>query len=170
MDTAGERSFPNGQLQQTSDHQTPPEWRDATARRYRLRQSSRSARVGLEALRTQLARIRDFSATGLRRQRHRRHPPDAGSERRLRTMAHLLETTPAFRRKRVHRLRKQLQPLAERPGREYVTSISCWNIWRSMSRRPKNRARPTSRTAVHDDILQRREKALNRLRKTLQSS
>ena len=73
-------------------------------------------RVGGEALRKQLANIREQVG-----------PVRAGDDaeaihqmrvatRRLRTMAHILQDTAAFRRGRVNRLRRRLRPLARRLG------------------------------------------------------
>src|SRR5690349_15082271 len=73
-------------------------------------------RVGAEALRRQLTRAHEQLA-----------PVRAGDDaeaihqmrvalRRLRTMARLLGETPAFRGRRVARMRRQAQPLARRLG------------------------------------------------------
>jgi CHAD domain-containing protein len=121
-------------------------------------------RVGAEALRKQLAHSREQLA-----------PARAGDDaeaihqmrvalRRLRTMARLLGETPAFRGRRVARLRRQAQPLARRLGDvrdldmllkrldEYVCSTG---------------EAGQESTGLRDLLVARREKALRRLRKEL---
>lgn len=121
--------------------------------------------VGDEALRTQLEHIRD-SVTAV--------SEDRGVEdihemrvaiRRLRTMARVLEATPAFRRKYVTRLRKSLQPLASDLG-----AVRDLDILLERLDEYERTVVETSQTpsALHDELRWRREKALNHLDKVLQ--
>ncbi len=73
-------------------------------------------RVGSEALRTQLLRIRDSVAPVTEESGIEDIHEMRVASRRLRTMARVLEATPTFRRKRMTRLRKQFQPLASDLG------------------------------------------------------
>lgn len=119
-------------------------------------------RVGMRALRRQGKQIRDHIAVVC-----------AGSDaedihqmrvatRRLRSMARVLEATPAFRRQRVARLRKQLQPLANRLGAVRDLDI--------LLQRLDAYEHETSMVSpvLRDELRQRREKALAGLRDELQ--
>lgn len=110
--------------------------------------------VGVRALRKQGKRIRDYIA-----------PVSVGSDaedihqmrvatRRLRTMARVLEETPAFRRRRVARLRKQLQPLAKRLGAVRDLDILVQHL--DAYERETSNVSP----ALRDALERRREKAL----------
>ncbi|HEY7339283.1 MAG TPA: CHAD domain-containing protein [Ktedonobacterales bacterium] len=87
--------------------------------------------------------------------------------RRLRTMAHLLETTPAFRRQRVHQLRKQLQPLADHLGGVRDLDILLENLAEYKHSIDESSETNETHSSLREDIEERREKALKRLRKTL---
>lgn len=124
-------------------------------------------KVGLEALDTQLARISDFvdpicdesDAEDIHQMRV--------ATRRLRTMAHLLETTPAFRHRRVHRLRKQFQPLADRLGGVRDLDILLETLADYEHSIEAVDESSETHSALREDIEERREKALKRLRKML---
>lgn len=120
--------------------------------------------VGFEALRKQLANVREQIA-----------PVRAGDDaeaihqmrvaiRRLRTMASLLGDTPAFRRGRVARLRRRLRPLARRLGdvRDLDILLARLDEYESAL----GDAAP-SPNALREELLRRRARALQRVRKTL---
>ena len=120
--------------------------------------------VGFEALRKQLANVREQIA-----------PVRAGDDaeavhqmrvaiRRLRTMARLLGDTPAFRRGRVVRLRRRLRPLARRLGdvRDLDILLARLDEYESAL----GDAAPSPNT-LRDELLRRRARALQRVRKTL---
>lgn len=125
------------------------------------------ARVGLEALATQLTRISDFVEPVCDHSDVEDIHQMRVATRRLRTMAHLLETTPAFRRKRIQRLRKQLQPLADRLGGVRDLDILLEHLAEYEQTLEETSETDEAHSSLRDDILQRREKALKRLRKTL---
>lgn len=125
------------------------------------------ARVGLEALATQLTRISDFVEPVCDHSDVEDIHQMRVATRRLRTMAHLLETTPAFRRKRIHRLRKQLQPLADHLGGVRDLDILLEHLAEYEQTIEETSEADEAHSSLRDDILQRREKALKRLRKTL---
>src|SRR6185437_3268892 len=125
------------------------------------------ARVGLEALATQLTRISDFVEPVCDHSDVEDVHQMRVATRRLRTMAHLLETTPAFRRKRVHCLRKQLQPLADHLGGVRDLDILLEHLTEYEQTLEETSETDEEHSSLRDDILQRREKALKRLRKTL---
>ncbi|HEX5547775.1 MAG TPA: CHAD domain-containing protein [Ktedonobacterales bacterium] len=125
------------------------------------------AQVGLEALEKQLTRISDFVEPVCDHSDVEDIHQMRVATRRLRTMAHLLETTPAFRLKRVQRLRKQLQPLADRLGGVRDLDILLETLAEyEHSIEAVDESSETNST-LREDIEQRREKALKRLRKTL---
>src|SRR5690242_2510580 len=123
--------------------------------------------VGLEALEKQLSRISDFVEPVSDHSDVEDIHQMRVATRRLRTMAHLLETTPAFRRKRVHRLRKQLQPMADRLGGVRDLDILLENLTEYEHSIEALGETSETHSALRDDIEQRREKSLKRLRKTL---
>lgn len=84
--------------------------------------------------------------------------------RRLRTIAHILETTPSFRAKQLARMRGQLQPLARDLGAVRDLDILLEHL--SAYERTFVETEQTS-NALRDELLWRREKSLNRLRKAL---
>jgi CHAD domain-containing protein len=125
------------------------------------------AQVGLEALEKQLTRISDFVEPVCDHSDVEDIHQMRVATRRLRTMAHLLETTPVFRRERVQRLRKQLQPLADHLGGVRDLDILLESLAEyEHSIKAVDEPDETSST-LREDIEQRREKALKRLRKTL---
>lgn len=85
--------------------------------------------------------------------------------RRLRTVAQLLEETPAFRRKHTERLRDQLRPLATHLGA--VRDLDMLLASLTGFERSVVETDQTS-TALRDELLWRREKALHHLRRELQ--
>ena len=120
--------------------------------------------VGFEALRKQLANVREQIA-----------PVRAGDDaeavhqmrvaiRRLRTMASLLGDTPAFRQGRVARLRRRLRPLARWLGdvRDLDILLARLDEYESAL----GDAAPSPNT-LRDELLRRRARALQRVRKTL---
>lgn len=125
------------------------------------------ARVGLEALATQLTRISDFVEPVCDQSDVEDIHQMRVATRRLRTMAHLLETTPAFRRKRIQRLRKQLKPLADHLGGVRDLDILLEHLAEYEQTLEETSEADEAHSSLRDDILQRREKALKRLRKTL---
>lgn len=125
------------------------------------------AQVGQEALDKQFTRISDFVEPVCDHSDVEDIHQMRVAIRRLRTMAHLLETTPAFRLKRVQRLRKQLQPLADRLGGVRDLDILLETLAEyEHSIEPVGESSETQ-SSLREDIEQRREKALKRLRKTL---
>ncbi len=72
--------------------------------------------LGVEALSAQLSRIHDFVDVVSEESDVEDIHQMRVATRRFRTMARLLEETPAFRRKPVNRLRARLQPMADRLG------------------------------------------------------
>ena len=125
------------------------------------------AQVGLEALEKQLSRISDFVEPVCDHSDIEDIHQMRVATRRLRTMAHLLETTPAFRRKRVLRLRKQLQPLADHLGGVRDLDILLENLAEYEHSIEALGENSESHGSLREDIEQRREKALKRLRKLL---
>jgi len=125
------------------------------------------AQVGLEDLEKQLTRISDFVEPVCDHSDVEDIHQMRVATRRLRTMAHLLETTPPFRRKRVHQLRKQLQPLADRLGGVRDLDILLENLAEYEHSIEALGETSESHSSLREDIEQRREKALNRLRKML---
>ncbi len=125
------------------------------------------AQVGLDALDKQLTRISDFVEPVCDHSDVEDIHQMRVATRRLRTMAHLLETTPAFREKRVHRLRKQLQPLADHLGGVRDLDILLETLAEYEHSIEAVGESGETRSALREDIEQRREKALKRLRKTL---
>ena len=87
------------------------------------------------------------------------------ASRRLRTMARVLEATPAFRRKRMTQLRKQFQPLASDLG-----VVRDLDILLERLGEYEHTIVESSQTSspLHDELQGRREKALSHLRKALQ--
>ncbi|HEU5347479.1 MAG TPA: CHAD domain-containing protein [Ktedonobacterales bacterium] len=122
-------------------------------------------RIGTKALQRQLWQMREnvaavcegSDAEGIHQMRV--------ATRRLRTMARVLETTPTFRRGRVSRLRKLLQPLANRLGAVRDLDILLQHLSEYERTLP---ATGQTSSPLYNAILQRREKALDRLRQTLQ--
>lgn len=123
--------------------------------------------VGFEALRKQLAHVREQIA-----------PVRAGDDaeaihqmrvaiRRLRTMARLLGDTPAFRRGRVARLRRRLRPLARRLGdvRDLDILLARLDAYESD---PGDTA--PSPSPLREELLGRRTYALRRVREALRQS
>ena len=121
-------------------------------------------RVGSEALRRRLANVHDQLA-----------PVRAGDEaeaihqmrvaiRRLRTMAHLLSETAAFRRRRVARLRRRLRPLARRLGAVRDLDILLQRLDDFACSGDEATQEPSP---LRDALRRRREGALRRVRKTL---
>ncbi|HEY1387106.1 MAG TPA: CHAD domain-containing protein [Ktedonobacterales bacterium] len=125
------------------------------------------AHVGLEALKKQLTRISDFVEPVCDHSDVEDIHQMRVATRRLRTMAHLLETTQAFRRKRVQRLRKQLQPLADRLGGVRDLDILLESLAEYEHSIKAVGETSETHSTLREDIEQRREKALKRLRKTL---
>jgi CHAD domain-containing protein len=125
------------------------------------------AQVGLEDLEKQLTRISDFVEPVCDHSDVEDIHQMRVATRRLRTMAHLLETTPAFRRKRVQRLRKQLQPLADHLGGVRDLDILLETLAEYEHAIEAVGESGETHSALREDIEQRREKALKRLRKTL---
>lgn len=122
-------------------------------------------RVGSEALSTQLRRMRDSIAIVCEESGVEDIHQMRVATRRLRTVAHLLEATPAFRRKRLARLRDQLQPLARDLG--VVRDLDIMLAHLDEYERTVIGVSQTS-SAIRDELLWRREKALTRLRRALQ--
>lgn len=122
--------------------------------------------VGVDALTTQLRHIRDTVTVVCEESGVEDIHQMRVATRRLRTMARVLETSPAFRRKPVTRLRNRLKPLATDLGAvrdldiilehldEYIQGIDA--------------AGQTPSSPLRDELLRRREKALSHLRQTLQ--
>lgn len=125
------------------------------------------AQVGVAALAKQLTRISDFVEPVCDHSDVEDIHQMRVASRRLRTMAHLLETTSAFRRKRVHRLRKQLQPLADHLGGVRDLDILLEHLAEYKHSAEESGEASETHSSLRDDILRRREKALKRLRKTL---
>ncbi|HEU4783063.1 MAG TPA: CHAD domain-containing protein [Ktedonobacterales bacterium] len=125
------------------------------------------AQVGQEALDKQFTRISDFVEPVCDHSDVEDIHQMRVAIRRLRTMAHLLETTPAFRLKRVQRLRKQLQPLADRLGGVRDLDILLETLAEYEHSIESEGESSETHSSLREDIEQRREKALKRLRKTL---
>jgi CHAD domain-containing protein len=122
-------------------------------------------RVGGEALRTQLLRIRDSVTPVIEESGIEDIHEMRVASRRLRTMARVLEATPAFRRKRMTRLRKQFQPLASDLGtvRDLDILLERLGDYEHTSVESSQTSSP-----LHDTLQGQREKALSHLRKALQ--
>jgi CHAD domain-containing protein len=122
--------------------------------------------VGRKALRTQLRHLRESVAlvyeTGDIEDIHQMRV----ATRRLRTMARLLEDTPAFRRKQTSRLRKRLRSLARRLGavRDLDILLAGLDEYERASVGTET-SQPAS--ALRETLLQRREQALANLRRLL---
>ncbi|MGE5333690.1 MAG: CHAD domain-containing protein, partial [Nitrososphaerota archaeon] len=127
-------------------------------------------RVGAKSLRKQLRQIRDSVAAVCEESGVEDIHQMRVATRRLRTMARVLEATPAFRRGRVSRLRRELQPLADRLGavRDLDILLQHLSDYEGTAEQ-KDEADKTS-SALRDTLVRRREKALDRLRQTLQHS
>ncbi len=127
--------------------------------------------VGKEALRKQLANVRDQIAPV-------REGDDAEAVhqmrvaiRRLRTMARLLGDTPAFRHGRVTRLRRRLQPLARRLGdvRDLDILLKRLDGYECESEGDSDTVAPAP-GPLRDELLERRAQALHDVRQTLRQS
>ena len=121
-------------------------------------------RVGEKGMRRQLKHIRDQIAVVCEQSGVEDIHQMRVAIRRLRAMAEALESTPAFRRKRLIRLRARLQPLAQQLG-----AVRDLDMLLESLDEYERRVAETSQTstALRDELLWRREKALNRLRKEL---
>lgn len=121
-------------------------------------------RLGDKGMRRQLKHIRDQVAVVSEQSGVEDIHQMRVAIRRLRAMAEVLESTPAFRRKRLSRLRDRLQPLAQRLGA--VRDLDM--LLESLDEYERS-AVETSQTssALRDELHWRREKALQRLRKEL---
>lgn len=119
-------------------------------------------RIGRRALRKELKHIREH-VTGVS---EGTDPEEVHqmrvATRRLRTMARTLETTPAFRRKRVRRIREQLKPLARRLGdvRDLDILLQRLDAYEQETGQASG--------ALRGALDWRREKALHRLREELE--
>jgi CHAD domain-containing protein len=127
--------------------------------------------VGKEALRKQLANVREQIAPV-------RQGDDAEAVhqmrvaiRRLRTMARLLGDTPAFRHGRVTQLRRRLRPLARRLGdvRDLDILLKRLDEYECESDGDSSETAP-SPDPLRNELLERRARALHDVRQTLQQS
>lgn len=125
-------------------------------------------RVGAKAVRKQLRQIRDSLAAVSEESGVEDIHQMRVATRRLRTMARVLEATPAFRRGRVSRLRRELQPLADSLGAVRDLDILLQHLSDYEGAAGQTSQAGQTSSTLHDTLARRREKALNRLRQTLQ--
>lgn len=124
----------------------------------------RLQQVGVDAFSSQLKHIRDNVAIVSEQSGVEDIHQMRVATRRLRTMAHLLQQTPTFKAKRVARLRERLQPLAQYLGAVRDLDI----LLESLNAYERSVVEPTqTSSALRDELLWRREKALHHLRRAL---
>ena len=125
-------------------------------------------RVGAKALRKQLRQIRDSIAAVSEESGVEDIHQMRVATRRLRTMARVLEATPTFRRGRVSRLRRELQPLADSLGAVRDLDILLQHLSDYEGAAGQTSETGQTSSTLRDTLARRREKALDRLRQTLQ--
>jgi CHAD domain-containing protein len=126
------------------------------------------ARIGAKALHAQLHQMRDHVTAVCEESGVEDIHQMRVATRRMRTMARLLETTPAFRRMRVKRLRGQLQPLADHLGAVRDLDIFLEHLAEYERAIGESSAKGEAHSPLREDVRRRRKNALSQLHQTLQ--